>query len=93
MMPFRMKNKPEVILPGEYSHLLIEKLNEEDTSASVRLYLGLQKVPIIKEFSIIDDQGKDWFVFSTSLPDISKLVLELIEKGVRTNIQGINAVK
>jgi hypothetical protein len=92
-MVFRLQNQKEAVLSREYSHLLVEELGEGDTRLTVRRYLGQSRIPIVKESTLVDDQKRNWFVFSISLPDISQLILELIEKGIGTNIQGINARK
>lgn len=92
-MDFRIQDQGKEILSSEYSHLLIERLGKRETGLAIRQYLRQRKVPVAKEWSLLDDQGRNWFVFSISLPDISQLVLELIEKGIGTNIKGINPKK
>lgn len=90
-MDFRIQDQGKEVLASAYSHLLIERLGEGDTGLTIRQYLDQRKVPVVKELTLLDDQGRNWLVYSISLPDISQMVLELIEKGMGTNIQGINA--
>ena len=90
-MVFRLQDQKEAVLAKEYSHLLVEDPGEGDTRLTVRRYLERKDIPIAKESILLDDQKRKWVVFALSLPDISQLILELIEKGIGTNIQGINA--
>jgi hypothetical protein len=82
----------EELLNGNYSHLLVGT-PEKDSREGLLHYLQSKNIPVEEELTIQDDQGRDWLVLSVSLPDISHLVLELIEKGFNSNIKGINARK
>ena len=82
----------EELLTGNYSHLLVG-MAEEDSREGLVNYLQSRNISVEEELTIQDDQGRDWLVLSVSLPDISQLVLELIEKGFSSNIKGINARK
>jgi hypothetical protein len=87
-----IRDLAEELLTGDYSHLLVG-MAEEDSRGELLHYLQSRNISVEEESTIQDDQGRDWLVLSVSLPDISQLVLELIEKGFSSNIKGINARK
>lgn len=74
----------------DVSHLLVGMF-ERSSAGAVRSFLLQKGIAVQEETTFEDEQGRTWLVFSIPLADISHLVLELIEKGISGNIQGINA--
>jgi hypothetical protein len=74
------------------SHIRVQ-VPENGFGFDVREYLSRRGVTIETETSSIDDNGREWLIVSVSVPDVTQLVLELVEKGLSSNIQGINAKK
>lgn len=79
-------------LPQDLSHIRVQ-IPENGFSFDVGEYLSRRGVTIETEASSIDDNGREWLIVSVSVPDVTQLVLELVEKGLSGNIQGINAKK
>lgn len=89
-MTTSIKDQAEAALTGEVSHLLLE-VGGNNPPGDLRYYLHQQGIAIQDEKTLLDEQGRNWLVFSIPRNDISQLVLELVEKGFSGNIQGINA--
>jgi hypothetical protein len=79
-------------LPQDMSHILIEE-PAGGFSFDPREYLSQRGVRVEEEALSSDAKGRNWLILSIRSADISQLVLELIEKGLSGNIQGINAKK
>jgi hypothetical protein len=79
-------------LPQDLSHILIE-IPAGGLAFDPRPYLARRGVLVEEEARSSDTKGRNWLILSIRSSDISQLVLELIEKGLSGNIQGINAKK
>lgn len=90
----RMKQSTQIVdtttLPQDLSHILIH-VPATGLAFDPREYLTQRGVRIEGEALSSDKRGRDWLILSIRSRDISRLVLELIEKGLSGNIQGINA--
>jgi hypothetical protein len=82
--------KPE--LPSDKSHLLVEAVDGEALNR-VHAYLDTQGIRFEQNRAFRDDEGRLWMVLSLPLPDVGRIVLDLLEKGFGSKIQGINAAK
>lgn len=82
----------DMSLPQHLSHILVQ-VPENGFGFDVREHLSRRGVTVETEASSVDDDGHEWLVISVSVPDVSQLVLEFVEKGLSSNIQGINAKK
>ncbi|MGE5839412.1 MAG: hypothetical protein ACM34H_05715, partial [Deltaproteobacteria bacterium] len=85
-----IRDRVEATLSRDVSHLLVGMF-EKSPAGAVRSHLLQQGIAVQEETTFEDEQGRTWLVLSIPLADISHLVLELIEKGISGNIQGINA--
>lgn len=72
------------------SHILLEGLGEEVPS-EIRDFFRSKGVPIVKESITSDEEGRQWLVLSVPVSDVTPLVLELLERGLGEDVQGINA--
>lgn len=79
-------------LPQDLSHIRVQ-VPENGFGFDVEEYLRRRGVTVETEASSIDNDGREWLIVSVSVPDVTQLVLELVEKGLSSNIQGINATK
>lgn len=79
-------------LAQDMSHVLIE-LPPGGLAFDPRQYLMQRDVRVEEEAVSSDNRGRNWLIFSIRCSDVSQLVLELIERGLSSNIQGINAKK
>lgn len=79
-------------LPEELSHLLVE-LARGGLPFDLKEYLARRGVAVVKESYLSDELGRTWWIISVNQPEIGELVLELVEKGLSGNLQGINAKK
>jgi hypothetical protein len=86
----KIRDRVEATLSRDVSHLVVGMF-EKSPAVAVRSYLLQQGIAVQEETTFEDEQGRTWLVLSIPLADISHLVLELIEKGISGNIQGINA--
>lgn len=71
------------------SHILIE-IPEGGLKFDPQAYLEEKGTPVEKQVVCTDHEGHRWLIVSLTMSDISKLILELIEKGLSGNIRGIN---
>ena len=71
------------------SHILIE-IPESGLKFNPRAYLEEKGTSVEKQVICTDHDGHKWLIVSLTMSDISKLILELIEKGLSGNIRGIN---
>lgn len=85
-----IRDQAKATLTADFSHLLVEMAGK-NLPGALRSYLHQRGIAIQEEATLNDDQGRTWLAFSIPLADISQLVLELIEKGISGNVQGINA--
>lgn len=79
-------------LPQDLSHIRVQ-VPQKGFGFDVGEYLSRKGVTIETESTSIDHDGREWLTVSVSVPDVTQLVLELVEKGLSGNIQGINAKK
>lgn len=92
----RMKRSTEIkdikMLPQDMSHILIE-VPPGGLGFDPLQYLSQKGVRVEEAASSSDKRGRNWLILSIRSSDVSQLVLELIERGLSSNIQGINARK
>ncbi len=77
-------------LSPKLSHILIE-IQERRPVIDPRKLLADEGIAVERETILRDKQGREWLVLSVPTPKVNRLVLEFIERGVGSNIQGVNA--
>lgn len=86
------KSPLDINLPQSLSHIRVQ-VPENGFGFDVREYLSHRGITVETEASSTCHDGREWLIVSVLVPDVTQLVLELVEKGLSSNIQGINAKK
>ncbi len=79
-------------MESELSHIFVE-LADESLREAIIGRLTQQGVTVTAERTRRDENGALWLILSAPLPDVSQIVLSLLESGLSGNVQSINAKK